>query len=294
MSLHRLITFIILLLFLPLIVFHTSKPKETVTAQTETNFQISEIYFDADSILSSNIKVAPTPQFPVSELVVEYIPNEIAENVLELDGESKYVYLPFIYNNFLYFFDDFSNTNNGFPIIDTTTNNYQYVNGEYQILNKTSDYLGAVSIGHKLDEFQFEVSMRRVGSARGLYGLIFWLDETWSEYYLFLVSPDDGEYYFYQYNASSGFSILTFSQNYQFLNLGNSVNRLGMKQFRQSGVGLITEFTTNGFTIYPNVGTPKEFYRVGLVAAPIDANHQVLFDDYLFKNYCILYPGCSN
>ncbi len=68
--------------------------------------------------------------------------------------------------------------NSGFPIFDTSTNTYQYINGEYQILNKTASYLGAVSVGHKLEEFEFEVNMRRIGNARGFYGIVFWLDDA--------------------------------------------------------------------------------------------------------------------
>jgi hypothetical protein len=291
--------FLIFLLFIVTLgVLHTSNPDKTVNAQAKTNFLIHDVLFDAETILSANPETAPNIQLLSPEAVYEYIPIEIAENVLELEGAlNERIYLPFIDNNYVNFFDDFSNPNSGFPIIDTSTNNYQYVNGEYQILNKTNSYLGAVTIGNKLDEFHFEVSMRRIGNARGLYGIVFWLDETWSDYYLFLVSPDDGELYFYHYKTGSGFSLQTSTQNYQYVKLGNTTNRIGMKQFLQhTGIGfkLTTEFLVNGFTFYANLGIGKPFYRVGLVAAPIDANHQVLFDDYLFENYCEYYPGCQN
>ncbi len=121
------------------------------------------------------------------------------------------LFLPVINNNFFNVFDDFSDPNSGFPNIETSVNTYQYLNGEYQILNKTNSYFGAVTAGHKQEEFEYEISMRRVGSARGFYGIVYWLDDTWDEYNLLMISPDTGEYFHYSYKSNSGFTLLLSS-----------------------------------------------------------------------------------
>ncbi len=52
------------------------------------------------------------------------------------------------------------------------------------------------------------------------------------------------------------------------------------------GVGLLldTQWFINGSEVSFSALTKEGIYRVGFFAAPIDANHQVLFDDYSYKN----------
>lgn len=290
---------LVFLIVLALFVAHSSSLEKPVSAQNVANVQFQDIAFNAESVLIDKEFDVTTIQIPIPWRAYQDITIDDQDEVLVEEGTlDEFIYLPIIDNNFVYVFDDFSDPNSGFPIADTSTNTYQYTNGEYQILNKTDSYLGAVSVGHKLEEFEFEVSMRRVGSARGFYGIVFWLDETWNAYYLLMISPDTGEYYYYRYQSSSGFTLLAYSGNYQYINLGNAVNRIGMKQYwaPDFGVGILLEaqFTINGYTASFSQATLEGVRRVGFFAAPIDANHQVHFDDYLFKNYCILYPGCSN
>ncbi len=274
-------------------------PKRPASAQSTTNLQYHDISF--------NPELARIAKPPENQQI--YIPNpnafangndaSIVLEQTEIEGAvgDEILYLPLINNNYFYIFDDFSNVNSGFPNIDTSTNTYQYLNGEYQILNKTSSHLGAVTAGHKLEEFEYEISMRRVGSARGFYGIVYWLDDTWNEYNLFMISPDTGKYYHYNYKSSSGFTLLLYS-NHSSINLGNGVNRIRMRQHwvPEIGIGLFLEanFFINGYQMSFPVATLTGVNRIGFFAAPIDANHQVLFDDYLFKNYCTHSPGCPN
>lgn len=287
------------LIILALLTVHTSRGEKAANAQNEANLQVQDVAFNAESALAQKEFGPVIIQIPIPKRIYQNIYEDKQETVLVQEGAlDEFVYLPMIDNNFVYVFDDFSNPSSGFPIVDTSTNTYQYINGEYQILNKTDGYLGAVTVGHELEEFEFEISMRRVGSARGFYGIVFWLDDTWAEYYLLMLSPDDGEYYFYQYKSGSGFSLLSYTTNYQYINSGNAVNRIGMKQYWASDMGigifLETSFTINGYFVHVNSITPEGAYRVGFFAAPMDANHEVRFDNYLYKNYCILHPGCSN
>ncbi len=287
------------LIILALFVVHVSGQEKMTQGENEGSFQVHEEAFEVTPVSMSNESDTITIQIPVPTHSLPITARDDQEQVLVVDGQlDNFLYLPAISNNVYYVFDDFSNPTSGFPVVDTSTNIYQYINGEYQILNKTNGYLGAVTVGHKLEEFEFEVSMRRVGGARGFYGIVFWLDNTWSEYYLLMLSPDNGEYYYYQYKSSSGFTLLSYTLNYQYINLGSAVNRVGMKQYWASdmGVGIFLEasFTINGYSANFNTVPPQGAYRVGFFAAPIDANHEVRFDKYLFKNYCVLYPGCSN
>jgi len=303
MSLKKMhIVVLIFLFILALFVAHSSNPQSIVNAQNERNLQIHDVPFNLSStqvIESPDVQIIhiPDPRY-----LEEYVLNDAQEQVLGVEGDlDKFVYLPIIDNNFVYIFDDFSDPNSGFPFIDTSTNTYQYINGEYQILNKTNSYLGVVALGYKLDEFEYEVSMRRVGSARGYYGIVFWLNDNWSEYYLLMISPDTSEYYFFNYQDSTGFTQRQYATCGD-INPGNGINQIRMRQYwaldiADPGLYRELEFNINNCPIqlsFSPIPSLDNLYRVGFFAAPIDANHQVHFDDYLFKNYCVLYPSCSN
>lgn len=294
--------FLLSILFLALINGNLTFSPKIAIAQTETNIQIKDTLFDSNLQLGSQSIALLGNQFSISDSFTDYFPLKIAENTLNLDGTlDERLYLPFIDNKNVYIFDDFSDPNSGFPIADSSTNTYQYINGEYQILNKTNSYLGAVALQHKLEEFEYEVSMRRVGSARGFYGIIFWLNDTWSEYYLLLISPDTQEHYVYLYRESSGYSQLQNS-NCNQINSGNGSNRIRMRQYwaPDPGAGDFREIQLSinelcGVSIsFSSQSTETSLQRIGFFAAPIDANHQVHFDDYLYKNYCVIHSGCPN
>ncbi|GJM39969.1 MAG: hypothetical protein DHS20C20_02510 [Ardenticatenaceae bacterium] len=273
------------------------RSEKAVIAQNEANPHVLDVAFDAESVPTNSEPETIIINIPIPPPVYKAIVDQEKDDVLIDEGTlDNFVYLPIVVNNYIHIDDDFSDPNSGFPIVDTSTNTYQYINGEYQILNKTNSYLGAIALPYELEEFEYGISMRRVGGAMGFYGIIFWLDDTWSEYYLLLLSPDDGEHYYYQYKSDTGYILLSSTGNYQYINPGNGVNRIGMKQYWASnfGVGLFLnkEITINGYSASFSWGVPAGAYRVGFFAAPIDANHQVHFDYYLFKNYCILSPGC--
>lgn len=290
----------IFLFILALFIAHSSTPQSTANAQNENNPQIHDVPFNLSSAQLIESPDVQTIRIPDPSRLEEYVLHESSEQSMIVDGTlDKFIFLPMINNNYVNFFDDFSNPNSGFPILDTSTNTYQYINGEYQILNKTSSYLGAVSLGYKLEEFKFEVSMRRVGSAKGFYGLVYWLDDTWSNYYLFMISPDTAEIFQLKYTTSAGFTLVSVTSPNSSVNLGNAINRVGIRQYREWDgsypEGLTTRFVINGSTEgSPSYPIPEGAFRVGFFAAPIDANHQVHFDDFMFENYCFGAPGCSN
>jgi len=277
----------------------TSNLETTANAQNETNPQIHEAAFNSGAALSNVLPSSIPDKISISSRPYKNA-SQTNEGVLIEEGSlDQFVYLPIIYDNYVYVFDDFSNPNSGFPNIDTSFNTYQYVNGEYQILNKTSNVLGAVAQGYKLDEFEYEISMRRVGSAKGSYGIVYWLDDTWSNYAILMITPDTKELSVYSYQESTGYTLRSYT-NCDQINTGNGTNQVRMRQFWEvvEGVGFVraARATVNEYCLisldFGNSPSPDNLYRVGFFATSIDANHQVHFDNYLFKNYCVPYPTC--
>jgi len=93
--------------------------------------------------------------------------------------------------------DDFSDPNSGWPVGDTATYGYGYLNGEYQILLKEGNWLAWVTPGMTLSDGQVEVDVRSADSAYGAYGILFGLSDDASPYYVYLV--DNSGFYSLQH-----------------------------------------------------------------------------------------------
>jgi hypothetical protein len=109
----------------------------------------------------------------------------------------QYVYLPVVGKNFCGFsyFDDFSNPNSGWYVINDAAKTYAYVNGEYQMLRKYTYDNGFSAPDLVLPaNYRVEVDARQPSTAKDSHGLVFGLNttgETWETYqfYELLVYP---------------------------------------------------------------------------------------------------------
>ena len=186
------------------------------------------------------------------------------------------VFLPFVSQNYFPpILDDFSDPSSGWPEVENPANRYEYLSGEYRIYNKTDVYEGFASVDHQLEDLDISVTGRRVGSARGGYGILFGTNETASERFVFIVWPDYGEWDFLHYQAPAGYETITWGTS-EAVNPGTGSNRLRI--VRQ---GNSVNFWVNGVQVYSSTHTTYTGPRyVGLYATPLDAGHDARFDDY--------------
>ena len=100
-------------------------------------------------------------------------------------------YVPLVFNEWCGdFFDDFSNSASGWPIINTPDILTQYLLGEYRIrIDEAGAFIPIVAPTCAHNYYEVEADVRWVGTPGSRYGLLFGLSEDQSEYFLFAVSP---------------------------------------------------------------------------------------------------------
>ncbi len=84
----------------------------------------------------------------------------------------------------------------------------EYLNGEYRVLSKQGGYLylfRSPSCGRQ--SYIVETDARWVNTPGESYGVIFGVTDNFSQYYLFYVSPDYGEYALFR-RAPGGFIVI--------------------------------------------------------------------------------------
>ena len=108
----------------------------------------------------------------------------------------KYVFLPVITRNYCApFFDDFSNPASGWPVGEDVLVRIEYLDGEYRILSKDGNYFYLFrSPSCSRENYVVEVDARWAGTPGDSYGLVFGISGNFSQYYLFYVSADFGDY----------------------------------------------------------------------------------------------------
>ena len=218
----------------------------------------------------------PLGIYPLS--VVGTVGNEVytATTELKVVEHVARVFLPAVMRNFFKpIFDDFSNPSSGWPVADTSVNLYEYRNGEYRIYNKTTDYVGAATADHHLDDIDLAIAAHQAGSARGTYGLAFGINDTFSDYYIFLVWPDFQEWDLFHYQYGSGFTALKSGTSSTILT-GNNHNRLRVVKSGDS----LTLWVNDVCVFDGTYATYTGYRQTGLFAGPYDAGHDARFDDY--------------
>jgi hypothetical protein len=174
-------------------------------------------------------------------------------------------------------FDDFSDPESGWPRILSIYADFDYLDGEYQILNRDQFIAAFVTAGHRLADLDAVVSGRRVGSTAGAYGLAFGFADAVpvSEYYALLVWPDVQEWNLIRFRAISGFEALYWGVASN-LQPGEGSNRL---RVRRQGDDL--ELWLNGVPVF---GTTLPTYSgsrlIGLIQSPLELFFDARFDDY--------------
>jgi hypothetical protein len=172
------------------------------------------------------------------------------------------------------FIDTFDSPDTGWPVSTSGAITYQYLNGEYNIFHHGSNTWGAVTRGDSwYPGVQLAASKGRLASGGGYWGLVFGLNEDWSEFYTFEIAPQTQSWAVFHYTASSGWSVIQSGQSPQIH--PTSMNELAIRD----EVTYIS-FEINDSTVYLMWGFPSG--RVGLSSGSFAANTDVRYDDYVF------------
>ena len=190
------------------------------------------------------------------------------------------VYLPVAFRNWgtqcacpADYRDRFDDPASGWPVSDSSSRRYAYVDGQYQIWVKRPSQSWMVTPGAKATDFAVAVSARRVSGSGGAYGVIFGVNSDWSE--LYEVILDANRYSVWKYDG--GWSPLRSWTSSGHINGGTGWNRL--KVIRSQDDIAIYVNDQHPTTIVD--GSFTGLRRIGLVAyafgsGPIDAR----FDDF--------------
>jgi hypothetical protein len=89
------------------------------------------------------------------------------------------------------YFDNFSDSTSGWPIVNTGDAIYEYNNGEYRISIQPNGYTIALARpGIQATNYRVSVDLRNELNAQSNYGIAFGINEDWSGFYALMISPD--------------------------------------------------------------------------------------------------------
>jgi uncharacterized repeat protein (TIGR01451 family) len=133
---------------------------------------------------------------------------------LVVDAETAlgyFTYLPLCSNGCGDFFDTFENTNSGWPLVDDSFLLAEYVNSEYRLQARNPQYIYLINAPTCMRQnYSVEVDAHWENVSGDGYGLLFGLDQSYTQFYLFVVSEDYQEYALYYYGANGYESIVSW------------------------------------------------------------------------------------
>jgi hypothetical protein len=203
-----------------------------------------------------------------------------------------FVYLPVVYNNFTptrCVDDNFSDPASGWPTGNTGYHQYGYGAGNYFIRNKTTDTWTGVSASHYYHGSAIiEVDAHHSPGSPGWYGIVFGLNPSWSEFYLFEVNPGQRTYGLWKYQG--GWSTLAGGTS-SAINTGSGLNSLKVTH----NVNQIDLYVNNTYLGTVSDSSFSGYRRLGLSATSTgQANQTAYFDNYgLTTNDCATVNGTA-
>lgn len=132
-----------------------------------------------------------------------------------------------------------------------------------------------------MEEFTAAVSARRTSGTEGAYGIIFGLNQDWSEFYEVIIDQD--AYSIWKYDNGSWTSLRNWATS-GHINTGTAWNRL--KVIREGSA--IKFYVNDQYLTTAYDGSYTGLRRIGLVAySPLDSSVDVRFDDFtLYPTSC--------
>lgn len=187
------------------------------------------------------------------------------------------VYLPAILKSSggscpAYYTDDFSNPGSGWSVSDNSQRKFGYVGGQYQIWVKVPFTGWSVTPGAKATDFTASVSARRASGNTGGYGIIFGINEDWSEWYEFDIGPNN--YSIWKYNNGIWTALRNWTSS-PYVKTGTNWNRL--KVIR--GGSSISVYVNNQLLATLTDGSFTGLRRIGLTAGSSSVGNDTRFDN---------------
>lgn len=173
-----------------------------------------------------------------------------------------------------YYSDDFSDPGSGWPVYYDDHVGVAYTDGQYQIWLKKPSLGWLVTPGARAADFMVAVSACRITGTYGVYGIIFGLNEDWSELYQLHI---EAHYYSLWRRKAETWAALQYWTVSDHINAGTSWNRL--KVVRDGASMAVYVNDQHLTTVIDDSFTGLR--RIGLVAySPGDGSLDVRFDDF--------------
>jgi parallel beta-helix repeat protein len=170
--------------------------------------------------------------------------------------------------------DNFDNPASGWPVSNDSNVRYEYNGGEYRIQVKTTDYVAGAAPGFAAADFIVSARVRNASGVDGSYGLIFGLNDDWSQLYSFEITPT-GDYALWL-SDSGTWTLLDGGSSGSILT-GAATNRL---KVARNG-SLIEAYVNGDLLASVTDATLTGARRVGLINASFDqGNVDARFDDF--------------
>jgi hypothetical protein len=173
-----------------------------------------------------------------------------------------------------YYTDNFSDPGSGWPIDDNSDRRYAYVGGEYQIWVKNPYNGRLVTPGAKATDFTASVSARRASGTTGGYGIIFGINENWTQWYEFDIGVNS--YSIWKYDNGYIKPPLRDWTYSPAIATGTNWNRL--KVIRQGAS--ISVYVNNQLLTTITDGSFTGLRRIGLTAGSGSVGNDVRFDNF--------------
>lgn len=174
------------------------------------------------------------------------------------------------------YFDAFSDPASGWPIDDNTNFQLEYLDGEYRILVKNTDWYALAGPGFKASDFIVEVDVRNFNGIEGTYGIAFGIADDLSQFYAFWISST-GNYELWKYDGSASPWTSLASGTSAGILPGTASNQV---KVRRSGAE-ISVYANGALLTSVNDGSFTGLRHVGLTASSFSTpDVDVRFDNF--------------
>jgi hypothetical protein len=215
------------------------------------------------------VEVSPTVQAGASIVNTALVSggDESAARTAIINIPLKPIYLPLTANRYCSdFFDDFSDPNSGWYVVDDEFEYTEYLNGEYRVLTKQAGYFylyDAPTCSH--ENYVVEVDARWASEPAYSYGIIFGVLPDFSQYYLFDMNTEVQEYRVLRRDPN-GYSDIVPITSASAINSGTYSNHLKVTrdgdqftlEVNGTVLGTWSDGTINGLTFAGIVTSPYD------------------------------------
>lgn len=188
------------------------------------------------------------------------------------------VALPSVMNNYcaVSINDDFSSPSSGWPVGVSGSTTYRYISGEYSMLFADANRWAAATPGHVWNNGELlRVEGSIVDNRKGSYGLLYGLNNDWSDFYTFEVYPQYQGWAIFHYEQAKGWKLVTSNTSNRISVTGK--NTLEIKSSSSEEM----RFYVNKESVH---SSEQRGGRIGLTGTSLVRNVDIRFDNYVFAN----------